>query len=87
MVARYRDRQRIAMTRPPKKSEFEKFRRYRESRKAQGLRLLRVWVTDPRTPAFRRKAKRQAALLRDAPEEGEALAFIEKNLDGDGWTA
>jgi hypothetical protein len=75
------------MTRPPKKSEFEKFRRYRQSRKEQGLRLLRVWVADPRTPAFRRKAKRQAGLLRGASEEGESLSFIEKHLDGDGWTA
>jgi hypothetical protein len=75
------------MTKPPKKSEFEKFRRYRESRKAQGLRLLRVWVADPRTPAFRRKAKRQAGLLRAASEEHEAMSFIEKNMDSDGWTA
>ncbi|HEY4114277.1 MAG TPA: antitoxin MazE-like protein [Rhizomicrobium sp.] len=75
------------MTRPPKREEFDKFRRYRESRKAQGLRLLRLWVSDPRTASFRRKAKRQAALLRGAPEEEEALSFIERNMDQGDWTA
>lgn len=74
------------MNRQPKSSEFDKFRRYRESRKARGLRLLRMWVTDPRTAAFRRKAKRQAALLRGAPEEDEALSFIEKHMDRADWT-
>lgn len=83
MVARYHPK----MTRPPKNSEFDKFRRYRESRKERGLRLLRIWVSDPRTAAFRRKAKRQAALLRRAPEEEEAISFIEKHLDDPNWTA
>lgn len=69
------------MSRPPQNSEFDKFRRYRGSRKARGLRLLQIWVTDPRTSAFRRKAKRQAALLRGAPEEEEALSFIEKHSE------
>lgn len=75
------------MTRPPKREEFDKFRRYRESRKARGLRLLRLWVADPRTSSFRRKAKRQAVLLRGAAEEEEALSFIERNMDQGDWTA
>ncbi|MBV8798855.1 MAG: antitoxin MazE family protein [Alphaproteobacteria bacterium] len=73
------------MNRPPKKAEFDKFRRYRETRKARGLRLLRIWVPDTRSAAFRRKAKRQAALLRGAPEEEETLAFIERHMDTTDW--
>jgi hypothetical protein len=75
------------MTRSPSRSEFDKFRRYRETRKARGLKQLRLWVDDPRTAAFRRRAKRQAALLRGAPEEEEALSFIERHLDQADWTA
>jgi hypothetical protein len=41
------------------------------------MKLLRVWVPDPRRPEFAREAERQAKLLRGRPEEKEALAFIE----------
>jgi len=58
-----------------------KFQRYRASRKAKGQKLLRLWVLDPRSPTFRSEAQRQAALLRTAPEEDEALDFIEATAD------
>ena len=74
------------MNRPAKESDLDKFRRYRESRKEKGLRLLRIWVSDPRTAAFRRKARRQAAHLRGTSEEEDALAFIEKHADRADWT-
>lgn len=54
-----------------------KFQRYRENRKAKGMKLLRIWIPDPKAPGFAKEAKRQAALLRNAPEELEALEFIE----------
>jgi hypothetical protein len=60
---------------------LDKFSRYRASRKAAGMKLLRVWVPDPQTPEFRTEARRQAALLRDAPEERDALDFIEAAAD------
>jgi hypothetical protein len=41
------------------------------------MKLLRVWVPDPRQPGFAEEAARQAALLRGRPEEREALAFID----------
>jgi hypothetical protein len=53
-----------------------KFQRYRLSKERKGMRLLRVWVPDPRRPAFTREAKRQAELLRLRPEQKEALEFI-----------
>jgi hypothetical protein len=45
------------------------------------MKLLRLWVPDPRAPGFAAEARRQAALLRDAPEDSEALDFIEKAAD------
>jgi hypothetical protein len=58
-----------------------KFQRYRESKRAKGMRLLRVWVPDPRRPEFVREAERQAKLLRGRAEEREALGFIEAAFD------
>jgi hypothetical protein len=78
VVARYHP---AAMTKPAKKDEPDKFQRYRARRKEQGMKLLRVWVPDPHAQGFRRKARHQAALLRGAPEEREALAFIEAEAD------
>jgi hypothetical protein len=49
----------------------------------RGMKLIRLWVPDPRAPGFAEEASRQAALLRGAPEEGEALAFIEAEGDFD----
>lgn len=60
-----------------------KFQRYRASRRAQGMKLLRVWLPDPRQAGFAKEASRQAALLRGAPEETEALLFIEAAADWD----
>jgi hypothetical protein len=54
-----------------------KFQRYRRSQHRKGMKLLRIWVPDPRSPGFRQEMARQAKLLRNAPEEIEALKFIE----------
>ncbi len=43
----------------------------------KGMKLLRIWVPDTKAPGFAAEARRQAALLRDAPEQREALDFIE----------
>ena len=48
-------------------------RRYRASQKRRGMKLVRLWVPDPKAPGFRR----QALLLRGALEEREALDCIE----------
>ncbi len=69
------------MPRPASTDGLDKFRRYRATRRARGMKLLRVWVPDPHTPGFREEAHRQALLLRGAPEEGEALDFIEAAAD------
>jgi hypothetical protein len=67
------------------KDGSSKFQRYRQSRKAQGMKLLRMWVPDPHAPGFREEAERQAALIRGAPEELEALDFIEAAAHWGDW--
>ena len=56
---------------------LSKFQRFRKRLAAAGMKLLRVWVPDPKAPGFAEEAKRQGALLRGRPEEIEALRFIE----------
>ena len=74
------------MPRPARDDGIDKFRRYRTNRKAAGMKLVRIWVPDPKTPAFAAAAQREAEVLRGAPEEQEALDFIEaamRDLDDD----
>jgi hypothetical protein len=65
---------------------LNKFQRYRASKRRQGMKLLRVWVPDPAAPGFAAEVRRQATLLRGAPEEREALDFIESAADFEDWT-
>lgn len=69
------------MVRPAMDDGLTKFQRYRVARKQSGMKLLRLWVPDVSAPGFRPEAARQAALLRGAAEEQEALAFIEVVAD------
>jgi len=62
-----------------------KYQRHRARRAQQGMKLLRVWVPDPSAPGFRAEAARQAARLKGAPEELEALDLIESAADLDDW--
>ena len=71
------------MPQPARNDGLDKFQRYRAARRASGMKLLRVWVPDPRAPGFREEAERQAMLLRGAPEEREALDFIASVADPD----
>lgn len=62
---------------------LDKFQHYRASQRASGMKLLRVWVPDPQAPGFRDEACRQALILRGAPEEADALDFIEAAMAWD----
>jgi hypothetical protein len=74
------------MPRPARDDGLDKFRRFRTNRKAAGMKLVRIWVPDPNSPEFAAAARREADVLRCAPEEQEALDFIEaamRDLDDD----
>ncbi len=55
----------------------DKFARYRARKKAAGMKEVRIWTEDPATPSFAERARQEAERLRGAPEEIEALEFIE----------
>jgi len=74
----------MTMPRPARKDGLDKFRRYRATQRQRGMKLVRLWVPDPKASGFRQQARRQARLLRGAPEEQEALDFIEAAADWNG---
>jgi hypothetical protein len=68
-------------------ADQDKFRRYRDRKRAQGLREVRLWVPDVNAPGFWERSVRAAEVLRNAPEEAETVAFFEAlNADMD-WDA
>ena len=64
-----------AMNAPPRQ---DKFRAYRERKKALGLREVRKWVVDTRTPEFLAEAKRQAELADQGKDVREAADMMER---------
>lgn len=64
------------MTKAASSDGLTKFQRYRQARIRRGMRLLRVWVLDPKSPEFQAAAARQSSVLRGVPEDAEALGFI-----------
>ena len=60
---------------------LSKFQRYRKKQNRRGMKLLRIWVPDPKAPGFKEEIERQAKLLRGKPEEMETLRFIEAAID------
>jgi hypothetical protein len=58
-----------------------KFQRYRQSKQSRGLKLLRVWVPDTKSPRFLAEAKSQAMVLNGRAEQQEAMNFIESAFD------
>ncbi len=85
-VVRYICNEVIDMPRPTIKDGQDRFQRYRANKHSRGMKLLRVWVPDPAAPGFVEEARRQAQLLRGAPEEIEAVEFIEAVANTEGWT-
>lgn len=65
------------MSEPLRADRPSKCARYRERKRAQGMKLLRIWVPDPNAPGFVDKVAREAERLRGAPEEQEVLDWIE----------
>ena len=55
----------------------DKFRRYRDRKRAMGLREYRLWGSDLQNPDVLRQLQREGEILRHAPEELEAADFIE----------
>jgi hypothetical protein len=55
----------------------DKFKAYRARKKAAGLREVRSWVPDVRSPEFLAKLRADMALTSKQNDEGDVMAFIE----------
>jgi hypothetical protein len=76
------------MPRTARNDTSDKFQRYRARRKADGMKLVRIWIPDPHSPEIGARAQREAEVLRGAADERDALDFIEAAIqDIDDWTA
>ena len=62
----------------------DKFSAYRARKKAAGLREVRLWLFDTRTPEFQAESSRQAALLGHGKDEQEAAEMMTR-LAAEAW--
>jgi hypothetical protein len=62
---------------PSRKSARTKARARYAARRAQGLRLIRIWVPDVRSPEFIKEARRQSRLVAESPHAADDQAFID----------
>ncbi len=58
-------------------SSREKVRRYLERLRKQGLRPIRIWVPDVRSPSFGSQAHRQALAIAESFQAMEDQSFID----------
>jgi Protein of unknown function (DUF3018) len=65
------------MPRTVSKSQPSKFARYREKKRAEGKKLLRMWVLDPNAPGFAERMKEEADRLAASEDEEEVMRWIE----------
>jgi hypothetical protein len=66
-------------------SVAHRVKHHRDSLRASGLRPLQIWVPDTRRPGFAEECRRQSIALRNDPEEGETLDWLEAAADTKGW--
>jgi hypothetical protein len=60
-------------------------RKHREQLRAEGLKLVQLWVPDTRLASFRRKCELESLSLASDPLEADTLAWIADVADTDGW--
>lgn len=60
-----------------KKAIRAKVSAHRARMRAQGMRLLQIWVPDTRSPEFAKEARRQMRALARSPQEKDDQAFVD----------
>jgi hypothetical protein len=60
-----------------KKTTRAKVSAHRARMRAQGMRLLQIWVPDTRSPEFAKEARRQMRALARSPHAKEDQAFVD----------
>ncbi len=59
------------------KTSREKVQKHRNLLRAQGVRLIQIWVPDVRSRAFAVAARKQSRIVAASPFEAEDQAFID----------
>ena len=59
------------------KTSREKVQKHRDLLRAQGMRLIQIWVPDVRSRAFAVAARKQSRRVAASPLEAEDQAFID----------
>ncbi len=60
--------------------KLSKFQRYRANKKARGLKEVRLWVPDVKSPQFKAQMALAEKEYRGLPKDPELDAFMEANL-------
>jgi hypothetical protein len=60
-----------------KKATRAKVSAHRARMRAQGMRLLQIWVPDTRSPEFAKEARRQMRALAQSSHEKDDQAFVD----------
>jgi hypothetical protein len=68
------------MPRTAPKNQPSKFARYREKKRAEGKKLLRMWVLDPNAPGFAERMKDEADRLAASEDKGKSCAGSRRSL-------
>jgi Protein of unknown function (DUF3018) len=61
----------------PSKTSRDKVQRHRDRLRAQGMRLIQIWVPDVRSRSFMLAARKQSRMVAGSPFEAEDQAFID----------
>ena len=60
-----------------RKANRERVQAHRDRMRAQGMKLVQVWVPDPKSPQFAAEARRQSRLIAESPHEADDQAFVD----------
>ena len=67
----------LANTADRRRNSRERVRNHRARMRANGMRLLQIWVPDTRTAEFAEEAHRQSLAVANSPHAQEDQAFID----------
>lgn len=77
MVARYLLRMNVHTPKP------NKYKAYRERKKAAGLKQVRLWTLDTSVPGFQERLEADIARINASESERKTIAFIEAMMAED----
>lgn len=68
-----------------RKANRERVRAYRARMRAQGMKLVQIWVPDTSSPEYIAEARRQSRLAAESPHAAADQAFVDSIADTSGW--